>query len=97
MNEIGEKYLPIGTIVLLKEATKRVMIIGFCSVDATNKEKLWDYGGCLYPEGFLGAQYSCLFNHDQIDKVFFTGFVDDEEKEFKSNLSDLLKSRQLSK
>ena len=34
MNEqIREKYLPVGTVVLLKNGTKRVMINGFCAID----------------------------------------------------------------
>ena len=31
-----EKYLPIGTVVLLKGATKRLMITGYCSLVDTN-------------------------------------------------------------
>ena len=48
-----EKYLPIGTVVMLKGGTKRIMITGFCSIEENTKEKMWDYSGCLYPEGFL--------------------------------------------
>ena len=32
MNKIGEKYLPIGTVVMLKGASKRVMVTGFCAI-----------------------------------------------------------------
>ena len=28
-----EKYLPIGTVVTLQNAKKRIMIIGYCPVD----------------------------------------------------------------
>ena len=34
-----EKYLPIGTVVLLKGGRKRAMITGFCSVAQENQEK----------------------------------------------------------
>ena len=34
--EIGDKYLPIGTVVLLKGGTKSVMITGFCAVEGKN-------------------------------------------------------------
>ena len=30
MKNTLEKYLPIGTVCLLKDSKKRVMIIGFC-------------------------------------------------------------------
>ena len=90
MKEIGGKYLPIGTVVMLKNATKRIMITGFCSVENGKSEKIWDYSGCLYPEGFLSSNQTCLFDHNQIDKVNHLGLIDDEEKEFKSQINSLL-------
>ena len=47
-----EKYLPIGTVVLLKGGSKRVMITGFCSVDGNESDVIYDYNGCVYPEGY---------------------------------------------
>lgn len=86
--EIGEKFLPIGTVVMLKGGTKRVMIIGFCAVEGQNKE-IYDYSGCLYPEGVLSSNELCLFNHDQIDKVYHLGLTDEEEKEFQEGLKQI--------
>ena len=74
-----EKYLPIGTVVLLKGGRKRAMITGFCSVAQENQEKIYDYSGCVYPEGYLSSNQVCLFDHEQIDKIFFLGFEDEEE------------------
>ena len=90
MNNVGEKYLPIGTVVILKEASKRLMITGFCSMDAENKDVMYDYSGCLYPEGVISSNQTALFNHDQIEKVFHLGLVDEEEKKFKETLATLL-------
>jgi len=45
-----EKYLPLGSIVLLKGAKKRLMIYGRKQKEADTDE-IWDYIGCLYPEG----------------------------------------------
>ena len=87
-----EKYLPIGTVVLLKGGSKRVMITGFCSVDRNKNDVIYDYNGCVYPEGYLSSDQTCLFNHDQIDKIYYMGFVDDEEKEFKAKLNELVRS-----
>ena len=56
MNKIGEKYLPIGTVVMLKGASKRVMVTGFCAIKGNNKNRMWDYTGCMYPEGFLSSK-----------------------------------------
>ena len=44
--------LPIGSVVLLKNSTKKLMIMGFAQVAAENQEKVYDYVGCVFPEGF---------------------------------------------
>lgn len=87
-----EKYLPIGTVVLLKGGKKRAMITGFCSVAQENQEKIYDYSGCVYPEGYLSSNQVCLFDHDQIDKIFFLGYEDEEEKAFKEKLNTIVSS-----
>lgn len=90
MEKIEEKYLPIGTVVMLKGGTKRVMIAGFCAISEDDKEKMWDYSGCMYPEGFLASDETCLFDHEQIEKVFYLGLIDEEEEIYKSNLKEAL-------
>ncbi len=84
------KYLPIGTVVMLKEGTKRIMITGFCCVSDDDKEKVYDYVGCLYPEGFLTSSNNLLFDHNQIEKVYHLGLQDEEEKEFKEKLKEMI-------
>ena len=88
-----EKYLPIGTVVLLKGAEKRVMITGFCAAELKEREekKIWDYSGCIYPEGFLNSEQICLFDHSQIVRIDHMGLIDDEEKTFKTELNGLIK------
>lgn len=83
------KYLPIGSIVLLKGGSKRVMVTGFCSIPKGEK-KIYDYTGCMYPEGILSSSSSFLFNHEQIDKIFFVGYKDEEETAFKEKLNDMM-------
>ena len=97
MKMIEEKYLPIGTVVMLQGGTKRVMITGFCVMQERNKKKMWDYSGCLYPEGMLSSRENCLFDHEQIDKVYYLGLIDDEEKEFKNKLKELINCPDISK
>ncbi len=96
MIEKGEKYLPIGTVVLLKNANKRVMITGFASMSPETGNKIFDYSGCAYPEGFLNYNEVCVFDHEQIDKVFFKGLSDDEEQDFKKDLVEHLNQIQQS-
>ena len=87
-----EKFLPIGTVVLLKGGKKRAMITGFCSIAQENQEKIYDYSGCVYPEGYLSSNQVCLFDHNQIEKIFFLGYEDEEEKMFKDKLNKIVAS-----
>ena len=87
--ENNDKYLPIGSVVLLKGGTKKAMVTGFCSVAEEDTEKMYDYTGCVYPEGFLDFDQICLFDHSQIEKVYHVGYVDDEEREFKKELVEI--------
>lgn len=87
----NEKYLPIGTVVMLKGGSKRIMITGFCSFANDDKSKIYDYSGCLYPEGIISASQTLLFDHTQIEKIYHIGLIDDEEKEFKNKLKEMIK------
>lgn len=93
MEQNTNKFLPIGSIVLLKGATKRLMITGFCVIPDEDKNKIYDYSGCLYPEGIISNEQTALFNHDQIDKVFSIGYSDEEEIRFKAKLVEALNEK----
>lgn len=86
---MSEKYLPIGTVVLLKNGKKRVMIIGF--MVSSDGETIYDYSGCMYPEGVISSTEALVFNHDQIEKIYYMGLIDEEEKEFKERLNQATK------
>ena len=43
-----EGRLPAGSVVLLKDSTKKVMIMGFCQNRPGEPDKIYDYCGCLY-------------------------------------------------
>ena len=63
-----KEYLPIGSVVILKGAKKRLMITGYCMRDLGSK-KQYDYSGCLYPEGILDTKETALFDHEQIETI----------------------------
>lgn len=84
------KYLPIGTVVLLKTATKRLMITGYCSAKPEEPNKVYDYVGLLFPEGNLAGDEVALFNHEQIEKISHMGLVDEEFKVLEKNIKDAL-------
>ncbi len=69
-----DKVLPIGTVVLLKGATARLMIIGYQrkAADDSN-DKIYDYCGCPFPEGYLSPEKTAIFDHDTIDRIIFMG------------------------
>ncbi len=92
MNEIKPKYLPVGTVVLLENGTKRVMINGFCTMDANKPDKIYDYSGVLFPEGSLSSDQTLLFDHNQIVRVDHYGLDDQEEKDFKVKLVQIAKA-----
>lgn len=75
--------LPIGTVVLLEGGTRKVMICGYSSKSAEDN-KVYDYNGCIFPEGFMENIY-CLFNHDQIETVYYEGLKNEEFEEYMEN------------
>ena len=80
-------FLPIGSVVMLKESTKRVMIYGRLQREIDG-DRVWDYIGCLYPEGNINPDHSFLFDNVQIESVFFVGCQDEEEVRFQQYLLD---------
>ena len=83
------ELLPIGSIVLLKDGEKRLMINGIKQTEVSGDGKEYDYLGVLYPEGHIGEQFQYLFNHDDINEIVFRGYEDEERKEFLTKLSIL--------
>ena len=82
-----EKYLPIGTIVLLNGGTKKIMITGFCAVAENNPNKMYDYRGCPFPEGVLETTGVALFNHNQIKEICHIGFENQESIDLSDKLN----------
>ena len=85
-----EKYLPVGTVCLLKGGSKRVMIIGFGIRPNENPDIMYDYLGCLFPEGVVSLEQNMVFNHDQIDNIVAKGFADEETEKFNAALKEAI-------
>lgn len=81
--------LPIGSIVRLKEGTKKMMIFGVKQTDL-DTNKMYDYAGVIYPEGNIGAQYQILFEHGAIEEIIFKGYENEERTEFIKKLEKVL-------
>lgn len=82
------KYLPIGSVVLLKGAIKKSMIIGIIQSTKEDDEtiKEHDYIAVMFPEGFLNTETMFMFNHDQITDVIYRGYENPERTEFLQKL-----------
>lgn len=84
-------FLPLGSIVVTKGSTKKIMIIARgLAVTQAEGPRYYDYGACLYPEGLIGDQV-IYFNHEVINKVFFEGYTDDDEALAIENITEGLK------
>lgn len=88
-----EKYLPIGTVVLLKGGTKKVMINGYCAVTEAQKGKIFDYRGCPFPEGVLESSGVALFDHNQIKEIVHMGYKNDESIDLSDKLEIIVNSK----
>lgn len=73
-----KKYLPIGSIVLLEGGKKKVMITGYCMQTEEKPGEIFDYSGCVYPEGVIRSDVTLIFNHSQIKELFHSGYLDEE-------------------
>ena len=93
MNDKLKKYLPLGSVVLLKKAKKRMMITGFAVKTKELPDKIWDYTGCLYPEGMQTSDKNLLFDHSDIGTVYAIGYCDDEHKRYIKYLENLLNEK----
>lgn len=97
MKDQYQKYLPLGSVVLIKGTKKRVMITGYAVIDTKTKDKIYDYCACLYPEGVVSSEQTILFNHNDIEKIYCLGFQDEEQKEYIEKLKEVLTTENINK
>ena len=84
-----ELFLPIGSVVKLKGAEKRVMIYGIMQVASSEEpKKIYDYVGVLYPEGNISSEEQLFFNDHDIDRIDFYGFSDYERQKFMKEMTE---------
>lgn len=74
------ELLPLGSIVYLKEGTRKVIIIARGLIAKSGDGHVFfDYGGVPYPEGLQNDQMA-YFQHDSITKVVFKGYTDMDDE-----------------
>ena len=83
-----DEFLPIGSVVLLKGGNKRIMICGRIQAQA-GSDIIYDYSACYYPEGIVDPQSMFFFYRDAIETVYFRGYEDQDELDYRHELEQL--------
>jgi hypothetical protein len=82
MKNLKERdLLPLGSIVLLRDGEKKLMIYGRAQIAVADNDE-FDYIACLWPEGNIDEEFMYLFNQSDIDMVFHQGYTDSEDAAF---------------
>jgi hypothetical protein len=84
--------LPVGSIVLLKDGDRKLMIAGCCVTKDDDETRVYDYAGVLYPDGLESLDHLYLFNEESIEQVYYVGYMDDNSREFFPNIEKMLES-----
>lgn len=94
-----EKYLPVGSVVLLNNGVKPVVIIGYkvSAVDGksyknskeVSNSHVFDYCAVTYPEGLISSDVLCMFDHGDIFKLLYMGYVTDEMNVINQKLKEM--------
>ncbi len=76
------EYLPLGTVLKLKDAEKRIMVVGYRPYDFHDLNDSGDYSAVPFPEGLLSSEKIIIFRNDDIDCIYGYGPLDSESREF---------------
>ena len=89
--------LPLGSIIILKGNTKKMMIIARV-IAAPVKGNIYrfDYGACLYPEGMVGDSL-IYFNDEDIFKVVQEGYSDDDNELMLEHIASVVSTTDIPK
>ena len=69
MEEKVTKRLPLGSVVILNSGIQKLMIISRGMViPKDGKQYLFEYGGCIYPQGLVSDRL-LYFNNEDIQEV----------------------------
>lgn len=78
-----KRTLPLGTILKLDlDSDEKIMIIGRLIKDTAGDNKEWDYCGCHVPHGINDKESLKFFNHEEIRRLLFIGYQDEEELQY---------------
>ena len=75
----SSRLLPIGSVITLTDAEKKLMVIG-TEVEREDDENIYDYVGVPFPEGYIDSD---------IESIDFVGFINSEVQAYRSRLNEL--------
>lgn len=85
-----KELLSLGSVVRLKSGEQQLMIISrFPLYNNQGTIGYFEYSACLFPNGQTD-QTSYFFNHEDIEEIYFNGFVNEAEKDFRSKVESEL-------
>lgn len=87
-----KELVPLGTVVTLKEGTKRLMVVGRIQ-NRKGETTIYDYAACLWPEGLIDSEHFYLFNHEDIHCFYHIGLQDVQEFNFRYELEEKMKGQ----
>lgn len=83
-----EKYLPLGSVILVTGSVKKILLIGRGAVSTQEGQtRYFDYVGVTYPEGLVGDTILYI-NHEDIAELIFRGYEDEDDKRMQDNLKE---------
>lgn len=84
---VKNEYLPIGTIVTLKDAdSSKYMITEYFPLHTKKLRKgYFDYGAILYPNG--REELTIHFNNEDIKEILFKGYDSEKLNDFQNELN----------
>ena len=81
--------LPVGSVVFLQTAVKKVMIIGIKQRNQEN-HTTYDYVGVLYPEGYISNKVLFNFNHKDVMDIVYRGYENSEQEDFLKMVQEIM-------
>lgn len=85
------EILPIGSVVRLNNGDIKLMIMSRAPLH--NQDGVigyFDYAACVYPQGQTDQQ-AYFFNQEDIEEIYFKGYIDEQEKAFQEKYEEEIK------
>lgn len=82
--------LPLGTVVSLAGIDHRIMILGYARYKEGDMSHIYDYVGCYYPEGFISADKTVIFDHSMVQNLYYIGFNNEDSAQFMNKVASVI-------